>query len=465
MKKITAIFLLFSFLVFSGFGCKTKQVEYNTSLEMWGVFDDTHEYSKVIDAYQTAHPFVTGISYRKFADEETYKKELLNYLAAGTGPDIFMIHNTWLPEFQDKIVPAPNYLINEVEFRDNFVDVVADDFFVNYQAYGVPLSVDSLALYYNKDIFNAAGIVEPPKTWLELDEIVKQLTQIDRYGNIKQSAIALGTYENINRATDILSVMMMQLGATMSDRNSGEAAFNKPITVGGEARTPGKDALEYYTAFADASQPIYTWNTKRDYSIDEFYEGDTAMMINYSWHYDTIKAKNAKLNFGVAELPQFYTDRIGDQVNYANYWVWVVAKNKDEKITSDGLLITDQMRILESWQFLKALTFPTAEGMVIYNALSQQPMLLQFPYDLTEEYLKTENKPAARRDLVERQKVDVKLRPFVNGNLIAQSWYQRNSKDVEKILGNMIESVYYGEMSISKALKISANRISQLMQN
>lgn len=465
MKKIISISLLFIIIVFSGFGCKEKQQEYNIGLEMWGVFDDSHEYGQVIDAYQEAHPFVTGVSYRKFADAETYRKELLNYLAAGTGPDIFMIHNTWLPEFENKVVPAPKYLINEVEFKDNFVDVVADDFYVHNQVYGVPLSVDSLALYYNKDIFNSAGIIAPPKTWDDLDTIVERITQIGRYGNIKQSGIALGTWENINRATDILIVMMMQLGVTMSDKDSGEATFNDPITIAGEAQTPAKDALEYYTAFARASQPIYTWNSKMDYSIDEFYEGDTAMMINYSWHYDTIQAKNAKLNFGVSELPQFYTDRIGDQVNYANYWVWVVAKNKDESVTQDGVVITDEMRTLESWQFLKALTFPTEDGMTIYNALSQQPMFLQFPYDLTEEYLRIGDKPAGRRDLIEKQKSDLKLRPFVNGNLIAQSWYQRNSKDVEKVFGNMIENIYFGNVSISEALKVAENRITQLIQN
>lgn len=459
-----SVFLIFSFLVFSGFGCKTKLVTYKTNLVVWGLFDNSYEYDKLFTAYQKVHPSVKDISYRKFADEETYKRELLNNLAAGKGPDIFMINNTWLPEFQDKIVPAPDYLMSEMDFRNNFVDVVADDFFVNNKIYGVPLSVDSLALYYNKDIFNSAGIIEPPKTWDELNEITKRLTKIDQYGNVEQSAVALGTYQNINRSTDLLSVMMMQLGAEMSDRNSKIATFDESVNLDGVVHSPAKEALEYYTSFAQASSPLYTWNDLMHYSIDDFYEGDTAMMINYSWHYDTVKSKNAKLNFGVAELPQFSLDKIGGQVNYANYWVFVVAKNKEEFTTQEGVQVTNDMRNSEAWQFLKAISFPTSQPMTFYNVADlNTPFSLQFEEDLTEIYLNGV-KPAARRDLIEKQKGIIKLKPFASGNLIAKSWYQKYPKDVEKNLGEMIENVQLNRMSVSEAIELAKNRITQLIQ-
>ncbi len=465
MKKIISVFLLFTFIALSGFGCKEQPVPYKTSLEIWGLFDNSHEYSKIFQSYRETHPFVTDVSYRKLADETTYKRDLINSLAEGVGPDIFMIHNTWLPEFKNKIVPVPANLISEIEFKDNFVDVVVDDFYVDNKIYGVPLSVDSLALYYNKDIFNAAGIVDPPKTWAEVDEITQRLTQIDHYGNIEQSAIALGTYENINRSTDILTLMMMQLGAEMSDRNSEMATFDEPISINGVVRSPAKDALEYYTAFAKASQPIYTWNRLMHNSIDDFYEGDTAMMLNYAYNYEVVKAKNAKLNFGVSEVPQFSLDQIGGQINYANYWVFVVSKNKEEKVTKEGLRITNDMRTSEAWQFLKALTFPTDEPMTFHNVVNNQLFSLKFENDLTELYLKVGDKPAARKDLIKKQLQDIKLKPFATGNLIARSWYQKNSKDIEKVIGEvMIRDVHLGRSSVSEAIKLAANRITRLMQ-
>ena len=52
-------------------------------------------------------------------------------MASGRGPDIFMLHHTWLPRYQDKIWAAPSDLITLRELRDNFVDVVMDDFHLN----------------------------------------------------------------------------------------------------------------------------------------------------------------------------------------------------------------------------------------------------------------------------------------------------------------------------------------------
>lgn len=464
MKKTLAIFLLLTIVVFPGFGCKEKQITYKNSLLIWGLFDNTSDYDKLFSAYKKVHPFVNDISYRKFSDAETYKRELLNYLAAGNGPDIFMINSAWLPEFQDKIESAPDYLISEMDFKNNFVDVVADDFYINNKIWGVPLTVDSLALYYNKDIFNAAGIIEPPKTWDELNQIVQQLTKIDQYGNVEQSAVALGTYQNINRSTDVLSLMMMQLGAEMSSREAKVATFDESVNLDGAVHSPAKEALDYYTSFAQASSPLYTWNSEMDYSIDDFYEGDTAMILNYAYNYDLIKSKNAKLNFGVAEVPQFSLDKVGDQVNYANYWVFVVAKNKAETTTTDGINITNDMQTSEAWQFLKAISFPTDKPMTFYNVVdSNKPFSLQFESDLTELYLNDE-KPAARKDLIAKQVNVIKLKPFVLGNLIAKSWYQKYPSDVEKNLGEMIENVQLGLMSSSEAIELAKNRITQLMK-
>jgi len=169
---ILGVVVLFgSMTILSGCGLRdnSQGTPYSMPLEVWGVFDDSDAYTPLFQQYRGVNPFIGNISYRKFG-EETYKKELLSALAAGNGPDIFAIRNSWMGEFQDKIVPAPEYQVTEKEVRDHFVDVVAYDFIdpSDQKIYGLPLSVDSLALYYNRDIFNAAGITTPPKTWQEL---------------------------------------------------------------------------------------------------------------------------------------------------------------------------------------------------------------------------------------------------------------------------------------------------------
>lgn len=461
MKKLIAITALFSVVLFSGLGCKGVGSAYSVNLDIWGSFDNSNAFNDVFAAYQKIDPNIGTMRYQKFT-LESYKNDLLNGLAAGTGPDIFMIHNSWLPDFQDKIVPVPEYLMTEEEFRNNFVDVVADDMIVDGNMYGVPLSVDSLALYYNKDIFNAAGITRPPQTWEEFNTVVKTLTQIDQYGNIDQSAAAIGTAYNINRSSDLLAMLMIQNGTEMSSRDSEKIMFSDPVsqTVGAS----GEQALKYYTNFASAASSMYTWNKDQNYSIDEFFEGKTAMTLNYSWHYDTIKAKNAKLNFAVADLPQVSLDKTGGQANYANYWVMVVAKNKQitQSTDSKATTVTDAMRVHEAWQFLRALTFPSASGVAITNFIQGEKLIYTPEFDLTEKYLDATGNPAARRDLIDIQKTDVKLGAFARGNLIARSWWRHDADAVDAIFADMIDNVNTGTMSVHDAIELGARRTQQL---
>lgn len=461
MKKIIAIIALFSVVVFSGLGCKGSGSKYTVNLDVWGSFDNTNAFEESFNAYKKINSNVGTIRYQKFT-LESYKKDLLNALAAGNGPDVFMIQNSWLPDFQDKVVPIPEYMMTEQEFRNNFVDVVADDMIIDGQMYGVPLSVDSLALYYNKDIFNAAGITRPPQTWEEFNKAVKTLTKIDEYGNITQSATALGTAYNINRSSDLLTALMIQNGTEMSDRIHEKVTFADPVQkVGG---VPGEQALKYYTDFASASSSMYTWNKDQNYSIDEFFEGNTAMMLNYSWHYDTIKAKNAKLNFAVADLPQVSLDKTGGQANCANYWVMVVAKNKQpiQSTNPKAVAITDSMRVHESWQLLHALAFPSAKGVAITNFVTGEKLIYTPEFDLTEKYLEINGKPAARRDLIEKQKDDVRLGAFARGNLIARSWWRHDADAVDAIFAEMIDNVNTGAMNVHAAVELGARRSQQL---
>jgi ABC-type glycerol-3-phosphate transport system substrate-binding protein len=464
MKKITALLALFSVVMLTGLGCKGPTSKYETKLEIWGTFDNSYAYNESLAAYDTVNKNVISTAYQKHT-LESYKTDLLSALAAGTGPDVFMIHNSWMPDFIDKIVPAPEYMMTERDFRENFVDVVADDLVVDGQIYGVALSVDSLGLYYNKDIFNSAGITRPPQTWEDFNDVVQKLSQIDEYGNITQSAAAMGTAFNINRSSDLLSVLMIQNGAEMSLRkNDGTTAMSFGESVQGSGIVPGEYALEYYTDFASVASPLYTWNKNQNYSIDDFFQGKTAMMINYSYHYDTIKAKNAKLNFAVADLPQISMDTVGDQANYANYWVFVVAKNKQPTQSNDenAVQVTNEMRIHESWQLLTALSFPSTNGVTITNYVNGESLVYPVKFDLTEKYLEQTGKPAARRDLIDMQINDVRLGAFARGNLIAKTWWRHDADAIDAIFADMIDNVNTGELSVNKALELGAQRSRQL---
>ncbi|MBP9748617.1 hypothetical protein KBD18_00270, partial [Patescibacteria group bacterium] len=106
--RALAGFLLFTLI--TGLGCKGTSPEIAAAakpftLTVWGMFDDSDAYQGIITDYRTAHPYVQ-VQYKKLRPEE-YTDTLLNTLAEDRGPDIFLVHNTKVREYESKIAPMP----------------------------------------------------------------------------------------------------------------------------------------------------------------------------------------------------------------------------------------------------------------------------------------------------------------------------------------------------------------------
>lgn len=429
---LIVLLLLSFFCVIPGRkGCSPAAQKYE--LTMWGVFDEDDIWNSLLLGFKGAGGNVT-LTYKQipYAD---YEKELLNAFAAGRGPDIFMMHHTWLPKFADKITPAPQDegWLTYSQYRDMFVDVVSDDFTRSRSdIYGIPLYVDTLALFYNRDLFNSAGIAEPPKTWEEFQELIERLTLIDSNGNIVRSGAAMGTARNINRSTDILSLLFLQtFGDTpFVDPEGRSARLTGAIGGAGDPFSPGVEALRFYTDFANPALKSYTWNRDQHYSIDAFIEGSTAMMLNYSHHIETVKNRAPQMSFGIARVPQ--PKALFDQkraVDYAGYFGLAVARTNDKR------------RANAAWSFLQ--------------------YMMEAPQQLA--YHKATLRPPARRDLLSQLANDPDFSVFAQQALTARSWYQPDNVAVETLFADMIESVIDGT-AIREALQRAEGEISVLLR-
>lgn len=418
--------VLIVFLVLRGLSTVTPPPA--TTLQFWGVYDSPSYYSGIISQYQKEHPNIK-IVYKSFSYDE-YEKALINAFATQTGPDIWLMHNTWLPKHGDLISPLPQTtlsgesgpLMTLQSFQQQFVDVTQTDLVFQGQIYGLPLYVDTLALFYNKDIFNSAGIPDLPATWDEFSQDVERLTQIDSKNHITRAGATIGTAKNINRSTDILMLLMLQSGVRMTDKDNTYATFSQHLQNQGV----GETALQYYTDFSNPNKSVYTWNDQQANSIDAFTQDKAAMMINYSHQIQNIHALAPRFNFGVAPVPQISGASVN--VNFANYWAATVAKQSK---------YAD-----EAWKFLVYLT----------NT------------DNATKYLAASDRPTARRDLIQSQQADLTLNVFATQALSARSWYQIDNSAIETIFADMIDDVNYGRMSVRDALQTAEGKVSVLMR-
>ncbi len=393
------------------------------TLEFWGLYDDSATWQSFLNAFNKEHRGVT-IRYTQM-NPATYEKDLLDALAAGRGPDIMMFHSSWLPKHGNKISPLPELMMTTRQFQDTFPDVAFTNFVSQNRIYALPLWTDALVMYYNKDLFNAVGIATPPVNWDEFVQDVVKLSTKDRFGNLSKAAAALGTSNNVNNASDLLSLIMLQVGAKMISDDGGRAAFDQTITVGTAKFNPGETALRFYTDFSNPKLPVYTWNANQPNSLEAFIQGKVAVAFDYNSALSQIKKRSPNLRLGVAPVPQ--PKNAQKVVNYSNYWAYSVPATSGNSEAA--------------WQFLTYMT----------------------QKDIEQAYVDYLEKVASRRDILQVQQNSPDLGVFADAILSAASWYQIDPKEIDKIFRDMIDEVVLGGQKPGDAVNNAADKVSLLM--
>ncbi len=453
--KKSFIFSLLIILSLSGFGCKLqgedfKKATQSQKLTYWRVWDTPKDFDEIINAYKIQHPNIS-IQIVNFRYEE-YEQKLLEAMAEDRGPDIFSVHSSWIPKYENRIAPIPAEIRtayqttqkslgfkNEVvvdyrttksitpeQVRASFLGPVAEEVIRNNKIYAIPLFLDTLATYYNIDLLNNAGIPLPASKWAELQEQTPLLTLQDKEGNIVQSAVALGTRKNVERYFDILSLLMMQNGTEMLGGGKSKVTFDvMPPNLSGRATPPGEDAIRFYTEFSQPSKNVYTWNASLENSFDAFVHGKTTYFFGYSYHVPLIRSQAPKLNFGIAPMLQIDD---GAPIHYANYWAETVSKKSAHQDIA--------------WDFLQFVA----------------------KRDQVSSYLKNTHKPPALRSLYDNFKDDISVGVFTLQTLTAKNWYRgRNPEAAELFFGEMIDTVISGETSIKEAIRKARQKIQQTL--
>ncbi|MBI2033413.1 MAG: sugar ABC transporter substrate-binding protein [Candidatus Levybacteria bacterium] len=283
------------------------------TLTYWGLWEDAAVLEPILSDFHKQNPNIT-VKYEK-QDIKQYRERLMTRIANGDGPDIFRFHNTWLVQMSDILLPLPTDVITKEDFQKLYYPVVQKDLTRSGAIYGIPLHIDTLGLFTNNEIFQAAG-QSPPETWDDFIRVSRGLTVKDPTdGKIKTAGAAIGAFNNVNHAPDIVSLLFLQNGADV---------YNLAATPKSAAGT-----LQFYTVFTTDSNNV--WDTTLDPSLLAFAKGNVAMYFGYSWDIFAIKALNPQLSFSVSPVPHIAGSK---PLTIASYWVEGVSqKSKHQKET------------------------------------------------------------------------------------------------------------------------------------
>ncbi|MCL4365960.1 extracellular solute-binding protein [Patescibacteria group bacterium] len=254
------------------------------TLTYWGLWEDDSLIKPLIAEYQKQHPNIS-INYER-KSSVNYRTRVQTQIREGVGPDVFMIHNTWLPMFQSDLAAAPSEVFSLADYKTMFYPVASDSFIKGNSIYGAPMEIDGLALFYNEEMLNAVG-GKPPKNWQEFIDLAIKMKVQDASG-IQTAGAAMGTAGNVDHWSDILGLLLLQQpGVDLSNLATPQVA----------------EVLKFYTGFVTDPRKK-SWDVNLPKSTDMFASGRLGFYFAPSWRAHELRVANPNLKFKVAPVPQ-----------------------------------------------------------------------------------------------------------------------------------------------------------------
>jgi len=416
-------------------------------LDLYVIFDNTDAFQEQVQAFQSNNPGVR-VRTKKFVNLEEYEDLIINEIAEGEGPDVFMIHNSWMPQHFKKLYPLPldqPIVMNAELFRQTFFQAAADDLIIDEQIFGMPMAIDNLAIYYNKQHFKdlIATSDKPAALW---EGIKEQVTSLTKRNNSPErfalAGIALGRSDNISSAVDILYALMIQYGTKFYDDKEERAIFAND--QGGDK--PGVEAFKLFTSFALPSYRQYSWNENitgfapEEKEVNPFIRGKVSMIIGYPYLYQAIQQgiQNAQKSgtrhidlddIGVAAFPQLISGQEATKRDtYASYFPLVVARTTDMPA--------------EAWSLIQFLTSA----------------------DALQTYHKKTNRPTSRKDMVSEQQTQPLFGVFAFQAPFAKSLKIYDDSAYRKVFTDAIAEVVRNVSSPTDALTEAQRKITCIVQ-
>lgn len=299
----------------------------------WESFKGTGVWQEIIEAFEKQNQ---GIKISLESVPDNYGTKLLTQIATGDAPDVFQIGDGDVRMFTEKgaLEDLTPYVDgNDGLKRDTFYENVLGVGIVDGKVRTLPKDFSNLAVYYNKDLFQAANVAEPKAgwTWADFEDAAKKLTKVEG-GKTTQFGVDLpGTWQRA-----ILPFIYQAGGDVISpDGKTHVGYLDSDKTV---------KALDFYLGlYAAKVAPTPTDKSTTFQGVDLFASGKAAMSITGRWPLANYKETKG-LNFGVAPLPK--GEKEANTICYAGFGMYSKSEHKDE-----------------AWKFLKFLS--TTEGAAI----------------------------------------------------------------------------------------------------
>lgn len=414
MKKtlLFRVFLLFFLVSLTSCGLRDSQEHITIRLSGWQSNPNEKQLlEQVLNQFEIQHPHIK-VKHETINDQ--YMDVIKTRLIGDAAPDVFYLDAFEAPLLMKYGVLEPlNSYINPEFNLNDFEPTLLKAFQLEDRIYGLPKDFSTLALFYNKKAFQAAGLNQAPQTWSELREASQKLT-LDQNRDGRKEQYGFGIAPELSRQY----FMMTAFGGRLIDQQENAAFFTS------ESLKSLQLIIEQYRKDQSSAQPS---DVGASTGSEMFGQGKAAMVIEGTWAIPYLQETFSQLEFATAEVPTVN----GKKGTMAYTVAYVMNKKTKHKEAA--------------WKLIAYLT--NQEGM---KAWAKEGLAL----------------PARKSVLEELGYVDKALYvPFVKGADYATIW--QAGETLPTILthfNNQFISALIGEQSLRQAMKKAQNSANKEIQ-
>ncbi len=402
------------------FACRSEPA--TVSFMVFGDAAEFAAYEALVAAFTGAQDDVT-VSLSHIPSQGDYRARLASDFAAGTPPDVSLLNFRRVGSFAaaGQLQPLGAYLASsEVMAAEDFYPITLEAFTWQDQLMCIPQNISSLVVYYNRDLFRAAGVAEPAGNWTWDDFLAtaKALTR-DSDGDGQTDQYGLGVEASLYR----LAPFIWQNGGELVD----DPAFPTQLAL---PRVPALAALTWFTELQTVHGvvPDRLAETSQD-SESRFLAGTLAMYLNSRRGTPTYR-ESAAFDWDIAPLPRGVTE--AGVLHSDGYCLSAAAADKDA-----------------AWRFIEFAN--SAEGQRIIAQTGRTVPSLKAVAE-SDAFLDPAQRPARSRVFLDTI-ASLRLVPVLS------TW-----NDIESTASEEIERAFYGDISPEEAATLARDRTEEYFQ-
>jgi len=361
----------------------------------------------------------TGITvqYEPIADD--FQRYIVNALSAGTAPDLFYMDIFWAESLirSGKVAPLDPYLAESTVLKgEHIIDSLLAAFTVDGRIYGIPKDFNTLAVFYNKDLFDYAGVEYPndDDTWDTFYEKMAAVAAIDP--DIYGLALAPG-FER-------MGALAYAAGFELFDADGYTNLFD-PAFV---------ETFEWYTNMAKTGAGVMPADISQGWGGGALATEQVAAALEGAWVIGALKEEAPNLQYGTALLPKH--PKTGQRGNLIYTVAWGMNEDSPHKDAAFKVLEIITSEEVQQWILERGLAIPSRE------TLADNP------------YFQEEHAEAQANYTVFRGASDGNVQPFKFG-LYGGEWMDPVDQALQAVMSK--------QSTVEEALTEAQKRLDALM--